>query len=249
MTATSGAATTDRRGIFIAALAVIGLVATAIGAYLDWLWWHPTQGIVVTLVAIGALLLAGLLLLFRRSLTTRIAFVSLAIGLGLLVGQWLGPSREALILGSGSMTLHLEGPLQSDATGPATCQMVASGEELQVSMDPNARLEIEGLEAQEYPFASASFAFGDRWQPDDGKREDGLVLSFTMGAAFEPASGPIPELLLDSAPSSTLEAGELGTVGTVQFSGLVTSQGAVEPILGVDGDVFGTLEWSCGSAD
>ena len=244
MTASSGTAARGR-GLFLALLLVVGLAAAAIGAYLDWLWWHPTQGIVITLVAIAAILLAGLLFLFRRSLTTRLAFIGLAIGIGLLVGQWLGPSREPLILDSGRMTLHLTGPIQVDATGSATCQMVASGDELQVSMDPNTRLEIEGLEPQEYPFASASFAFGDRWQPDEDRREDGLVLSITMGAAFEPASGPIPELLLHAGPSSTLEAGELSNVGAVQFSELVISQGDVESILGVDGDVTGTLEWSC----
>jgi hypothetical protein len=245
MTATSGTTTTGGRGIFVAALAVAGLAAAAIGAYLDWLWWHPTQGIVVTLVAIGALLLSGLLLLFRRRPLTRLAFIGIAIGVGLLVGQWLGPSRADLILRSGAMTLHLTGPFQADATGPATCQMVASGGELQVSMDPNTRLEIEGLGPQEYPFASSSFAFGDRWQPDDGAREDGLVLSITIGPAFEPASGPIPELLLHSDSSSRLQLSQPGDVGTVQFSGLAISQGEVEAILGVDGEVTGTLEWSC----
>jgi hypothetical protein len=67
-----------------------------------------------------------------------------------------------------------------------------------------------------------------------------------MGAAFEPPSGPIPELLLHSAPSSSLEAGEQGNSGAVQFSELVVSQGDAESILGLDGDVTGTLEWSCG---
>jgi hypothetical protein len=245
MTTSNGTATLGR-GQSMALLVVVGVAAAAIGAYLDWLWWHPTQGIVVTLVAIGAILLAGLLFLLRRSLTTRLAFVGLAIGIGLLVGQWLGPSREPLILGSGRMTLHLTGPIQADASGQADCQMVASGEELQVSMDPNTRLEIEGLEPQERPFVSGTFAYGDRWQPDEGRRDDGLVLSISMGAAFEPASGPIPELLLHSAPSSSLEAGELGNSGAVQFSELVVSQGDAESILGVDGDVTGILEWRCG---
>jgi len=230
----------------VALLVVIGLVAAAIGAYLDWLWWHPTQGIVVTLVAIGAFMVAGLLFLFRRSLTTLLAFIAMAIGIGLLVGQWLGPSREPLVLDSGRMTLHLTGPIQADASGTAHCQMVASGEELQVSMDPNARLVIEGPDPQEYPLVSTSFAYGDRWQPDEGARDDGLVVSIYLNAALEPADGGPTELWLDSAPSSTLTVGELGNVGTVQFSELVISQGNVESILGVDGDVTGMLEWSCG---
>ena len=102
----SGATTTNRgRTLFIALLIVVGLAAGAIGAYLDWLWWHPTQGIVVTLVAIAAILVSGLLLLFRRSLTTRLAFIGLAIGVGLLLGQWIGPSREPLTVSTGTMTL------------------------------------------------------------------------------------------------------------------------------------------------
>lgn len=234
------------QGIFIAMLVAVGLVAAAIGAYLDWLWWLPYQGIVVTLVAIGAVLLAGLLFLLRRALTTRLAFIGLAIGIGLLMGQWLGPSREPLFLDSGTMTLHLSGPIEADASGPANCQMVASGEELQVSGDTNIRLEIDGMDPQEYPLVSPSFAFGDRWQPDEGSREDGRVVTIYMNAALEPADGAPTELWLTSSPSSTLQAGELGNAGTVQFSGLVVSQGEVEAILGADGDVTGTLEWRCG---
>jgi hypothetical protein len=93
---------------------------------------------------------------------------------------------------------------------------------------------------------SPSFAFGDRWQPDEGSREDGRVVTIYMNAALEPADGAPTELWLTSSPSSTLQAGELGNAGTVQFSGLVVSQGEVEAILGADGDVTGTLEWRCG---
>ncbi len=245
MTASSGTAA-GGRGLFIALLVVVGLAAAAIGAYLDWLWWHPTQGIVVTLIAIAAILLAGLLFLFRRSLTTRLAFIGLAVGIGLLVGQWIGPSREPLIQGSGTMTLHLTGPIEADASGPASCQMVASGEELQVSGDPNTRLEIEGVDPQEYPLVSPSFAFGDRWQPAEGSREDGMVVTIYMNAVLVPADGAPTELWLKSSPSSSLQAGELGNAGTVQFSGLTVTSGEVEAILGTDGDVTGTLEWSCG---
>lgn len=244
MTTSSG---TARRGwgLFLVLLVAVGLVAAAIGAYLDWLWWLPYDGIVVTLVAVGAMMLAGLLFLFRRSMTTRVAFLGLAIGIGLLVGQWIGPSREELILGSGTMTLHLTGPIEADATGPANCQMVASGDELQVSGDSNMRLEIDGLDPQEYPIVSPTFAFGDRWQPAEGSREDGLVVSIYMNAAVVPADGFPTELWLKSSPSSTLLAGELGNAGTVQFSGLTVTDGQVEAILGTDGDVTGTLEWSC----
>jgi len=248
MTASSGTTTTRGRGLFIALLIVMGLAAAAIGAYFDWLWWQPAQAIVTTLVAIAAILLAGLLFLFRRSLTTRLAFIGLAIGVGLLVGQWIGPEREPLILGSGSMTLHLDGPIQADATGPAHCQMVASGEELQVTMDPNTRLEVEGVDPQQYALVSSTFAFGDRWQPEQGSREDGLVVSIYMNAAVVPANGGPTEFRLDSSPSSTIERRVTGDREDVLFSGLAVTSGEVAAILGTDGDVTGTLEWNCEAA-
>jgi hypothetical protein len=245
MTASPGTTTTRGRGLFVALLIVVALVAVAIGAYLDWLWWHPTQGIVVTLVAIAAILLAGLLFLFRRSVTTRLAFIGLAIGAGLLLGQWTGPSREPLTVTTGTMTLTLGGPIQGVAAGPADCSTVASGAELQVTMDPNTRLEIEGVDPQEHPLVSSTFAFGDRWQPDEGSREDGLVVSIYMNAALVPADGSPTELWLDSVPSSTIELRQTGNDEIVGFSGLAVSSGEVAAILGTDGDVTGTLEWSC----
>jgi len=245
MTATSGTTTVGRRGIRIALLIVAGLVAAAIGAYLDYEWWHPTQGIVITLVAIGVLLVAGLLFLFRRSITTSLAFIGLAIGVGLLIGQWIGPEREPLQLASGSMTLHLDGPIQADATGDADCQTVASGEEFQVTMDPNTRLQMEGVPDEELPFVSASFAYGDRWQPEQDAREDGLILSIYMNSALVAADGSPTELWLDSASTSTIEHRQTGNNEIVLFSGLAVSEGEVAAILGVDGDVTGTLEWTC----
>jgi hypothetical protein len=143
------------------------------------------------------------------------------------------------------MTLHLDGPIQADATGEASCQTVPSGEELQVSMDVNTRLQIEGTPAQELPFVSSSFAFGDRWQPDQGSREDGLVVSIYMNAAMVPADGAPTELFLDSDPSSTLEADDPGYSGSLRFAGLVVTSGEVEAILGTSGDVTGTLAWDC----
>ncbi len=245
MTVTQNSTTTGGRGVFIGVLVVVGLAAAAIGAYLDWLWWHPSEAIVITLVAIAAILLAGLLFLFRRTLTTRLAFIGLAIGVGLLLGQWIGPSREPLTVSTGTMTLTLGGPVQGVATGPADCSTVPSGEELQVTMDPNTRLEIPGVEPQAYPFVSSTFAFGDRWQPDEGSRDDGLVVSIYMNAALVPADGAPTELWLDSDPSSTIEHRQTGNNEIVQFSGLAVTSGEVAAILGTDGDVTGTLEWTC----
>jgi hypothetical protein len=248
MTPTNGTTATRGRGLFIAVLIVVALAAAAIGAYLDWLWWYPTEAIVITLVAIAAILLSALLFIFRRSMTTRLAFVGLAIGAGLLVGQWIGPSREELALTTGTMTLHLDGPIQADASGSAHCSTVASGDELQVTMDVNTRLQIEGVDPQEYPIVSSTVAYGDRWQPEEGSREDGLVVSIYLDAAMVPADGGPTELYLDSDPSSTIEHRIDGDNETVLFSGLTVTSGEVEAILGTDGDVAGTIDWTCDSA-
>ena len=248
MTATDGTNATRGRGLFIAMLVVVALAAAAIGAYLDWLWWYPTEAIVITLMAIAAILLAGLLFLFRRSMTTRLAFIGLAFGVGLLVGQLIGPSREEITVTTGTMTLHLDGPIQGDASGPANCSTVASGDELQVTMTPPARLEIEGVDPQEHPIVSSTVAYGDRWQPEEGSREDGLVVSITMSAAMVPADAGPTEFFLHSNPSSTIEHRVNGDSESVPFSGLTVTSGDVDAVLGTAGDVVGTIEWTCDSA-
>jgi drug/metabolite transporter superfamily protein YnfA len=228
----------------VAVLLVIAGAAAVVGAYLDWMWWHPTKGILITLVAIGALLLAGVLAALRRRITARIALGAVAVGAGLLLGQAVGPSREPLQGAIGSMTLRLDGPVASEVTSAADCQTEASGDQLQVSGDINGRLPLDGMDPRQYPSVSALFSAGDRWAPDSGRRDDELHVSLYLSGEIQAAGAPT-ELRLRSDPSSELDARLDGSSGTVEFSGLVVAEGDVEAILGVDGDVTGVLEWGC----
>ena len=100
MTATDSASTAHRGGTLHRAADRRDLGA-AIGAYLDWLWWHPTQGIVVSLMAIAAILLVGLLFLFVARSPPGWPSLALPSARALLLGQWIGPSREALAIATG----------------------------------------------------------------------------------------------------------------------------------------------------
>jgi hypothetical protein len=230
--------------LWVAILLVIAGAAAVVGAYLDWLWWHPAKGILVTLVAIGALLLAGVLAALRRRATTPVALGALALGVGLLLGQAVGPSREAPQLQTGSMTLRLDSPVAAEVSGRADCQTVPAGDQLQVTGDVNTRLPLHGMEPQEYPSVMASVSSGDMWAPETGRRDDEISLSLYLNAAFVTGDAPT-ELWLRSTPSSQLSPSLDGNSGTISFSDLAVTEGDVEAILGVDGNVSGVLEWSC----
>lgn len=230
---------------FIALLLVLAAAAAAAGAYLDWIWWHPTKGIVVTIAAIGSLVVAAALALARRPLTTRLALAGLAIGAGLLIGQALGPSREALQLTGGTMTVRLDSPLTGSATGPADCQTVPSGEHLQVSGDVNTRLDVTGLDPAHAPTVVPGVSFGDMWAPDSGRRSDEVVVTLYANSAMIADDGGPTELRLRSTPASTLTVERAGDSGTIHFGGLEVTEGTASAVLGSEGEVSGTIEWTC----
>ena len=67
---------------------VVGGVLGAVG---NWFWWLPYEGIVIPIVAGLILLIALILGVVRR--TRPAGAVALALSVGLLAGQALGPSR------------------------------------------------------------------------------------------------------------------------------------------------------------
>ena len=158
---------------------------------------------------IAAILLAGLLFLFRRTLTTRLAFIGLAVGVGLLLGQWIGPSREPLTVSTGTMTLTLSGPIQGVATGPADCPTVPSGEELQVTMDPNTRLRFRawnrGVSVRLVDLRLWRPMAAGRGQP---RRRPGRVDLHERGAGA--GRRRAHAAVADSNPSSTIEHRQTG---------------------------------------
>ncbi|MEO5918382.1 MAG: hypothetical protein ABIQ17_02355 [Candidatus Limnocylindrales bacterium] len=237
------------RGRIIARLIAAGTFAIAAiaGAYLDWIWWHPASGVVITLVAAAVLVLGGIVVLVGRAMhrvtVRRIALVLLAAGAGLLGGQNLGPDREPLIQTGGSMTFRLTSPTDAVATGPATCSTVASGTEFSITGDPNMRLDTP-----DQPFVFVYVNVGDRWQvSSDAPRKDGVLLHIGItGALITNASGKPGTIGMQATQSSTLESRFSNEGGSIRFANLVPQTGV--DFNGESMDLAGTLEWTCGEA-
>src|SRR3954452_18745973 len=130
----------DRRPlpiVFMAIASVAFIAAVAVGAYLDWLWWPVYDGVTITIAAAGWLLAGGIAWflgkVFGRRTLRRAAIVIVVIGIGLVFGQTVGPSRETLIISGGPMPLRLESPSAATGTSSATCSNGASQTEFAVS--------------------------------------------------------------------------------------------------------------------
>jgi hypothetical protein len=239
-TDTTAAPARERRGPFLLVLLAIGAIAAGVGAYLDWMWWVFYTGLMITLVAIALLLVGAIVALFPRRMIRRTGLVILSVGVGLLTGQNLGPSREPLIQQSGgSITLHLESPVQGTATGEAWCQNVASGTEFSVSGDPNVRLDTDRS------FVSISMDKGDRWEALRGRpRTDGVWLLITVTPERVPAGGKPATIGMESAPESAVVAAFTNEGGQLTFAGLEAATGP--DYTGDSLDLAGTIEWDCG---
>lgn len=244
----SGSTTDTRRQRWIAPvlLAAVALAAAAAGAYLDWRWWQPYSGIVITMAAAAILVLAGIAALARVPVARAVAMTAGAVGIGLLLGQNLGPSREAPISSSGTIILRLDEPAAAaDLSGRADCSLTASGDSLSITSD-HMRLQIGQQELRDQGFIGMSVTKGDMWEAGAEARPDGLGVSFLVGRG-----GPIPEdgapvvVMMASATSSELDGAIDERSGSIRFSGLVVDPrhetgGTSEAI-----ELVGSVEWSC----
>ncbi len=226
-------------------VAVAFVLAAVVGAYLDWRWWVVAYGGGL-LLALGAgvtMAIGGILALIGRGLVRRVALVVLAVGIGLLAGQVLGPSREELIYqGGGTMTLRLTSPVVATATGSVDCENVASSTEFQVSGEPNMRLETP-----DSPFVSVYLNVGDRWEVlRDVPRKDGVRLDIGITGALVSDAGKPSTVGMQAAPSSSLESTFSNAGGSVRFAHLVAQSGP--DFNGESLDLAGTIEWTCGAA-
>jgi hypothetical protein len=243
-----------RIGVLVAMLAL----AAAAGAYLHWMLWDEETGIVPTLGAVAILVFAGLLGLagfvvaarrgpeaVHRGALRWVALAVAVVGVGILAGQGVGPSREPLILQlDGTMTLTLTSPVAATATARTTCTNVASATEFAVSGDPNMRLDTPGQ-----PFISVYVNVGDRWAVRDGgaPRKDGVSFRVDTTAALVTDSGKPATATLVATPASTIDAAFANTGGSVRFAGLV-DQGAAGPA-GSASQLAGTVVWTCGPVE
>lgn len=231
-----------RRGLLTLA-GLLFLAAAGAGAYLDWIWWQHYSGLVITLAGGGLLLLAILPAIVPRG--RPIALLVAAIGLGLLAGQNLGPSRPTLQATTGHVTVTLSSPRATTGSARATCAMDDGARELQVSGDPNLRLDIfpdnpaAPPDIDQREFVGVYLSVGDRWEP---VRADEKALELIIGRV----EGDASETRLMADNTSILALDWTADGGTGRFEGLIRDTRAPEAT-GEFAELAGTVEWTCGS--
>lgn len=232
-----------RSGRWLVLGLVTGVGAVA-GAVWDWYNWHPMSAVMITLLAIPLVVIGGVLLIIRARRSRQVGSVVLALALGIVAGQVLGPSRPDLDSANGTMTVTTDSPTVGTATGEVYCSFDADGQ-FQVSGGPNLRLELAAddpsmpADVDGREFVSISITVGDRWQDTPTPRSDGLVLSVWVSYVDARLSG----VTMTSTATSTI--GREGTArdGTLTFAGLVPS--LREDDLGEPLDIAGTITWTC----
>jgi len=171
------------------------------------------------------------------------ALIVVAVGVGLLAGQNLGPDREPLVGPvDGTMTLRLTSPVVGVATGPAFCTNVASATEFQVSGDSNIRLDTP-----DQPFVSISVNVGDRWRVlRETPRKDGVLLRIDVTGTQVSADGKPGTIGMMATDASTLEWTFSNEGGLIRFADLMAQVGP--DFTGESMDLAGSLEWTCEAA-
>ncbi len=249
MTGPTAAPPRRRRLAFYAVAAGVFAAAALAAAYLHWMWWVPSRGgVVLIALAAAALMLVGAVaaVIGRRHARVRhVALVVLVMGVGVVAGEALGPSREPDFVTAGTMTLHLESPVVATATGAAYCTNVASATEFMVS---NRDMLIE---AGDRPVVVIIADVGDRWKAlQDSPRKDGVWLRIDVQGRLITDSGKPGTIGMRAADTSTLTSTFSNSGGSIRFAGLVGQpvDQPGGPDFGYNGeslDLAGTLEWTC----
>jgi len=230
----------SRASLVIAAVAAV--LGAIFGAWVDWTYWNPVYGMqIVVILAAAVLLFVGLVAgrLSRR--LQPFAFIIMAGVFGLGGGMALGPSREVVEGGSGTLTLRLDGPAATTTTWIASCSTVPSGQLFAVHTSESHAIGIPGG-WQVLP----SISLGDMWRDGVSDRSDriGIGLVLISGDAFSTKNVP-DDLLLGSDSTSRIESRSLSPAsGSVHFSGLVPDPRRNPPAQPPP-DVAGTIEWTC----
>ena len=235
-----------RRPGVLLLLAVLVVAGVAAGAIWDWFNWHPMDAVIMTLAAIVILVVGGVLAVARPRGSRLAGVVVLAVGVGIVAGQVLGPSRPALEIAEGSLAMAVDQPAAADGTGVATCQWSAARDELQVSGDNNLRIDllppIEGAppDVDQRAFVLVSITVGDRWPDGAVTRADNMDLWLSVGGVADGAG----EVALAALFASTLEVSWTPEGGSARFAGLVdatTGMAVAAPLAGL----AGTITWTC----
>lgn len=223
-----------------AVLAVVGAIA---GAVWDWYNWHPMSAVVMTLVAASLLLVGGALLAIRARWTRRVGPFVLALGLGIVAGQVLGPDRAPLDGKTGTISITTDSPTVATGTASAFCSSDRDGQ-FQVSGDANLRLGLfdddptAPADLDQRAFVQISITNGDRWRNGGIERSDDLQLQIRIGPVTAGA-----ETVMLATDASTVDLQGTAQSGSLRFADLAHRtgpDGAGGPI-----DIAGTLTWTC----
>lgn len=225
---------------------MVAIPSVIVGAYAGWILWHPVDSLMVWLVAVPVLIVAGVLALVPRQGTRRIALVLAVASVGVLAGVLLGPHRPALEAADGHIEINVETPMPGSGAHSATCQFDEAGTELQVSGDPNLRLDLFPAnpalpaDVDGRPFVGISITVGDRWRDDAHARTDNVDLSIWIGRVEEGST----ETQLAASDASSVEIQWTPAGGSLAFANLVDVTDPAAPAADPLG-LRGVVAWTC----
>lgn len=230
------------RPVLLGSLVALFICAFVAAAYWDWMWWEPYNALLPYLGEGALFLLTVVLAPIRR--TRPFAIVPAVVGLGLVAGQVLGPARPDLRHGDGTVTVRLIAPVTAESSADATCATSDDAGELQVSGDPNMRIDIFPNDPAAPPdidqreFVSVYLTIGDRWRRS--LRPDETAFHISVGRV----EAELPESWMMAGPSSMLTVDWTAEAGRAAFADLVLESRQNEQSGGFI-DVAGTVEWTC----
>jgi hypothetical protein len=241
-------ATSRRRALPVYRIVALGgfTIAAVLGAWGDWVLWVDYKGLMITIAAIAILLAAVVLRVIPFHRSHKLALLVAAVGVGVLAGQNLGPSRPALAQTEGTITVALTSPNTVTATASATCSMDARATELSVDGDPNLRLDVlprdpsAPVDLDQRAFVGMTVSIGDRWMGGPEPRPDAVLLSTWVSGVI----GKSPESRMVTGSSSPVAIHWDRNGGTMAFSGLIRDLRYPDDI-GAPIDLAGTITWTC----
>ncbi len=142
------------------------------------------------------------------------------------------------------MVVTLSSPRAASGTIGATCAQDAAATELQVSSDPNLRLDIVADNAVAPPdldqreIVSVYLTVGDRWPQGPTPRVDTTALQVFVSSV----EADVLESRMLADASSSIEINWTVDGGTLRFARLVPETRAAT---GAFIDLAGTVAWSC----
>ena len=228
-------------------LGVVLAAAIGVGAWSNWYLWHPMSGVVVTMMAVGLLLVGGLALLVHSRRLRPTGLVLVAAAVGTVVGQQVGPDRpDVRRHDGGSLRLVLTAPAAFDASGKASCGSAADAS--QVVVDPDEFGLARASEEADFHYAYVTigdmYDFGDRTARSDHLSVVISVISATIPADADPNVRPgETRHSSDAASNLVLAPGHSVNGGSITFSNLALGDPA-DPSR--RSDLACTISWTCG---